>query len=122
MAPPSDQETKCQRVLPFGATCGSLSPTVWLDPSSSRSRKTLKLAPSNWMTAAESLARTTVSEPNRSRKDIVRSVLSCVPGYGSPASPRFEQPRNIEVAGQKFEDAADASRLPKASAWISSSP
>src|SRR5213083_1926780 len=81
------------------------------------------------MTAAESLARATVSEPNRSRKDIVRSVMSwriestatpanapskffsaaglvrntnavfaCVPGYRSPASPRFEQPRNIEVA------------------------
>src|SRR2546428_3986035 len=153
IAPPSDQLTKCQRVRPFGATWLSLKPTVWLEPSSSRSRKTLKLAPSNWMTAAESLARTTVSEPNRSRKDIVRSVMSwriestatpanepskffsaaglvrntnavlpCVPGYGSPASPRFEQPRNIEVAGQKFEDAADASRLPKASAWISSSP
>src|SRR2546428_10305204 len=72
MAPPSDQVTKCQRVLPFGASCPSLNPTVWLDPCSRRSRKTLKFAASNWMTAAVSLACATVSAPNRSRKDIVR--------------------------------------------------
>src|SRR3989442_3287666 len=148
MAPPSDQVTKCQRVLPFGASCPSLNPTVWLDPCSRRSRKTLKFAASNWMTAAVSLACATVSAPNRRRKDIVRSIKSwriesiaspanepsefltdaglvlyttavfpCVPGYGAPASPRFEHPANIDVAGHA--DKAFASRLPNASACIS---
>src|SRR5206468_10751259 len=104
------------------------------------------------MVAAVSLARTTVSEPNRSRNDISRSGMSCwkestampandpsaflseaglvrkrkalllwVPGYGSPASPRLEHPRNIDVVGQEFPE-AEASRLPNPSACINSSP
>src|SRR6266480_254394 len=97
IAKPSDQLTKCQRVRPFGAIWLSLKLSVWLDPCSSKSRKTLKGKPSNCTTAPVSLARATVNAPNRSRKDIVRSVTSW--RIESIATPANEPSKFLSEAG-----------------------
>src|SRR5213594_2276744 len=97
IAKPSDQLTKCQRVRPFGATWLSLKAIVWLDPASRRSRKTLKFDASNWMTAAVSLARATVNEPNRSRNVMVWSGTSW--RIESIATPANEPSEFLSEAG-----------------------
>src|SRR5580765_6146839 len=43
-------------------------------------------------------------------------VLFVAPGNRSPASPRLEQPKKIELDGQKFPLVAGASRFPNESA------
>src|ERR1700752_2327183 len=123
-------------------------------PSGSGWRYEVYLEPLNWIVAAGSLARTSVSAPKRSRNDNVRFATSCwiestanpandpsaffsaaglvrntsprvllvVPGNRSPASPRLEQPENIDEDGQKFPWTGAASRFPNASAWTTASP
>src|SRR5437667_11966081 len=73
----------------------------------------------------ESIARP-VNDPSALLSDagLVRkmnAVLPVVPGYRSPASPRSEQPANIDPDGHEFP-AAFASRFPNPSACISARP